>query len=115
MLLLGLNFKASDDGTADFHNYAALFENAISILQEFFGDIAPVELKNEFNMSATNFLKNLVIYGKPRILPERVITVQNDEDIQNLVKSFKNISFLSADGSLNLYGFAMMMSITLKI
>jgi hypothetical protein len=90
MLLLGLNFKASDDGTADFHNYAALFENAIVILQEFFGDIATVELKNEFNMSATNFLKNLVIYGKPRILPERVITVKNDGDIQNLVKSFNS-------------------------
>ena len=41
-------------------------------------------------MSATNFLKNLVIYGKPRILPKRVITVQNDDDIQNLVKSFNS-------------------------
>ena len=90
MLLLGLNFKASDDGTADFQNYAKLFENAIVILQEFFGDIATVELKNEFNMSATNFLKNLVIYGKPRIVPERVITIQNDEDIQNLLENFNS-------------------------
>ena len=90
MLLLGLNFKASDDGTADFHNYAELFENAILILQEFFGEIGTIELKNEFNMSATNFLKNLVFYGKPRILPKRVITIQNDEDIQNLVKSFNS-------------------------
>jgi len=93
MLLLGLNFKASDDGTADFHNYATLFEKAILILQEFFGDIATVELKNEFNITATNFLKNLVFYGKPRILPKRVITIQNDDDIQNLVKSF-NSNFL---------------------
>ena len=93
MLLLGLNFKASDDGTADFHNYATLFEKAILILQEFFGDIATVELKNEFNITATNFLKNLVFYGKPRILPKRVIDIQNDDDIQNLVKSF-NSNFL---------------------
>jgi hypothetical protein len=90
MLLLGLNFKASDDGTADFHNYATLFEKAILILQEFFGDIATVELKNEFNITATNFLKNLVFYGKPRILPKRVIDIQNDDDIQNLVKSFNS-------------------------
>ena len=92
LMLLGLNFKASDDGTADFHNYAELFENAILILQEFFGEIGTIELKNEFNMSATNFLKNLVFYGKPRILPKRVITIQNDEDISNLVKSF-NFNF----------------------
>ena len=43
-------------------------------------------------MSATNFLKNLVFYGKPRILPKRAITIQNDEDISNLVKSF-NFNF----------------------
>ena len=90
MWLLGLNFKASNDGTADFHNYATLFGKAILILQKFFGDIATVELKNEFNISATNFLKNLIFYGKPKILPKRVITIQNDEDIQNLVKSFNS-------------------------
>ena len=93
MLLLGLNFRASDDGTADFHNYAMLFEKATLILQEFFGDIATVELKNEFNISATNFLKNLVYYGKPRILPERIVDIKNNDDIQNLVKSF-NSNFL---------------------
>ena len=93
MMLLGLNFRASDDGTADFQNYARLFEKATFILQEFFGDIAIVELKNEFNMSATNFLKNLVCYGKPKRLPKRVIYIKNNDDIQNLVKSF-NTNFL---------------------
>jgi len=70
-----------------------LFEKATLILQEFFGDIATVELKNEFNISATNFLKNLVYYGKPGILPERIVDIKNNDDIQNLVKSF-NSNFL---------------------
>ena len=94
--LLGLNFKASDDGTADFHNYATLFEKAIFILQEFFGDIATVELKNEFNISATTFLKNLVYYGKPGIVPNRIIYIKNYDDIQNLVKNF-NSNFSTLD------------------
>jgi hypothetical protein len=94
--LLGLNFKASDDGTADFHNYATLFKKAIFILQEFFGDIATVELKNEFNISATTFLKNLVYYGKPGIVPNRIIYIKNYDDIQNLVKNF-NSNFSTLD------------------
>jgi hypothetical protein len=94
--LLGLNFKASDDGTADFHNYATLFEKAIFILQEFFGYIATVELKNEFNISATTFLKNLVYYGKPGIVPNRIIYIKNYDDIQNLVKNF-NSNFSTLD------------------
>ena len=94
--LLGLNFKASDDGTADFHNYATLFEKAIFILQEFFGDIATVELKNEFNISATTFLKNLVYYGKPGIVPNRIVYIKNYDDIQNLVKNF-NSNFSTLD------------------
>jgi len=96
LLLLGLNFRASNDGTADFHNYATLFEKAIFVLQEFFGDIATVELKNEFNISATTFLKNLVYYGKPGIIPNRVIYIKNYEDIQNLVKNF-NSNFSTFD------------------
>jgi hypothetical protein len=94
--LLGLNFKASGDGTADFHNYATLFEKAIFILQEFFGDIATVELKNEFNISATTFLKNLVYYGKPGIAPNRIVYIKNYDDIQNLVKNF-NSNFSTLD------------------
>ena len=88
--LLGLNFKASDDGTADFHNYATLFEKAIFILQEFFVYIATVELKNEFNISATTFLKNLVYYGKPGIVPNIIIYIKNYDDIQNLVNNFNS-------------------------
>ena len=96
LLLLGLNFRASNDGTADFHNYATLFEKAIFVLQEFFGDIATVELKNEFNISATTFLKNLVYYGKPGIVPNRIIYIKNYDDIQNLVKNF-NSNFSTLD------------------
>ena len=73
-----------------------LHEKAIFVLQEFFGDIATVELKNEFNISATTFLKNLVYYGKPGIIPNRVIYIKNYEDIQNLVKNF-NSNFSTFD------------------
>ena len=88
--LLGLNFRASKDGSADFQNYAILFEKATTILREFFGEIATVELRNEFNITATNFLKNLVYYGKPGILPYRAIQVKNYDDVHGLVKSFNS-------------------------
>ena len=55
LMLLGLNFRASKDGSADFHNYEVLFEKATTILREFFGEIATVEFRNEFNINATNF------------------------------------------------------------
>lgn len=88
LMLLGLNFRASKDGTADFQNYAVLFEKATTILREFFGEIATVELKNEFNITATNFLKNLVYNGKPKILTHRAINIKNYDDFQDLVKNF---------------------------
>jgi len=90
LMLLGLNFRASKDGAADFQNYAVLFEKATTIQREFFGEIATVELRNEFNITATNFLKNLVYYGKPRILPCRAIHIKNYGDVQGLVKSFNS-------------------------
>jgi hypothetical protein len=88
LMSLGLNFRASKDGTADFQNYAVLFEKATTILREFFGEIATVELRNEFNITATNFLKNLVYKGKPSILTDRVINIKNYDDFQDLVKNF---------------------------
>jgi ribosomal protein L37E len=90
LILLGLNFHASKDGTADFKNYVVLFGRATNILREFFGEIATVELRNEFNITATNFLKNLVFYGRPRILPHRVVNIKNYDDVQGLVKSFNS-------------------------
>lgn len=90
LMLLGLNFSASKDGAADFQKYAVLFEKATAILREFFGEIATIEFRNEFNISATNFLKNLVYYGKPGILPCRAIHIKNYGDVQGLVKSFNS-------------------------
>ena len=90
LMLLGLNFSASKDGTADFQKYAVLFGKATTILREFFGEIATVELRNEFNITATNFLKNLVFYGRPRILPYRIIHIKNYGDVQGLVKIFNS-------------------------
>ncbi len=90
LMLLGLNFSASKDGTADFQNYAVLFGKATNILREFFGEIATVEFRNEFNITATNFLKNLVFYGRPRILPYRIIHIKNYGDVQGLVKIFNS-------------------------
>ena len=88
LMLLGLNFSASKDGTADFQKYAVLFGKATTILREFFGEIATVELRNEFNITATNFLKNLVYYGRPNILPYSIIHIKNYDDVQGLVKIF---------------------------
>ena len=89
-MLLGLNFRVSDDGNADFHNYAELFKKASDVLCEYFDEIASIGLKNEFNINATNFLKNLVYYGKPRILSKRIIYIKNYDDIHELVTSFNS-------------------------
>lgn len=90
LMLLGLNFSTSKDGTADFQKYAVLFGKATNILREFFGEIATVEFRNEFNITATNFLKNLVFYGKPKILPYSIIHIKNYDDVQGLVKNFNS-------------------------
>ena len=87
--LLGLNFKSIDDRTVDFQHYANLFGKAMKILEEMFGKIATVEFRNFFNITATNFLKNIVIYGKPRKFPKRLVHIKFS-DIENLLQSFNS-------------------------
>ena len=67
-----------------------MFKKASDVLCEYFDEIASIGLKNEFNINATNFLKNLVYYGKPRILSKRIIYIKNYDDIHELVTSFNS-------------------------
>ena len=61
-LLLGLNLRSKIEGpqsTIDFEHYSMLFDKSIGIMKDLFGEAAEIELKNAYNITATNFMKNL--------------------------------------------------------
>ena len=79
LLLLGLNFKTSEDGLLDFEHSAKVFGKGIQIIREIFGEqgeTAGIHLKNMFNVSAPGFFKNLVFFGGPNINPA-IVSIDN--------------------------------------
>lgn len=90
-MLLGLNLRLKKDSqsTIDFENYSMLFNKSIDIMRNLFGDSAEVELKNAYNITATNFMKNLVFYGKPLIARTRIVWIKNYESIIFHINEFK--------------------------
>ena len=61
-ILLGLNLhlKKEPQSTIDFEHYSMLFDKSIGIMKGLFGETAEIELKNAYNITATNFMKNLI-------------------------------------------------------
>ena len=79
-ILLGLNLRLQKE-TIDFEHYSMLFDNSIGIMKGLFGDTAEIELKNAYNITATNFMKNLIFYGKPLIARKRIVLIKDYESI----------------------------------
>jgi very-short-patch-repair endonuclease len=90
-MLLGLNLCAKKDpqSTIDFEHYSMLFEKSIGIMKGLFGEAAEIELKNAYNITATNFVKNLIFYGKPLIARIRLVWIKDYENIAFLINDFK--------------------------
>jgi len=60
-ILLGLNLRSRDpQSVIDFEHYSMLFDKSLGITKDLFGNAAEIELKNAYNITATNFMKNLI-------------------------------------------------------
>ena len=89
-MLLGLNLRLKDPtSTIDFEHYSMLFNKSIGIMKGFFGEAAEIELKNAYNITATNFMKNLIFYGKSLIARIRIVWIKDYETIIFHINEFK--------------------------
>jgi hypothetical protein len=95
LYLLGLNVRDGNEvgknsvyNMIDFEYYYILFDRAMAILSELFEDqVAAIYLKNAFNITAPNFIKNLVFYGGPRAKPG-VISIKDADTLESNIDNF---------------------------
>jgi very-short-patch-repair endonuclease len=90
-MLLGLNLRLKSDpqSTIDFEHYSMLFDKSLGIMKGLFGEAAEIELRNAYNITATNFVKNLIFYGKPLIARIRIVWIKDYESIVFHISDFK--------------------------
>jgi very-short-patch-repair endonuclease len=90
-MLLGLNLRLKSDSQSiiDFEHYSMLFDKSLGIMRGLFGETAEIELKNAYNITATNFMKNLIFYGKPLIARIRIVWIKDYESIVFHISDFK--------------------------
>lgn len=90
-ILLGpnLHLKKEPQSTIDFEHYSMLFDKCIGIMKGLFGETAEIELKNAYNITATNFIKNMIFYGKPLIARIRIVWIKDYESIVFHINEFK--------------------------
>lgn len=88
-ILLGLNLRPKqNESIIDFEHYSMLFDKCIGIMNHLFGKIGEIELKNAYNITATNFIKNIVFYGKPRVAHTRLAWIKDYTDIISHINDF---------------------------
>ncbi len=93
--LLGLNVVGRQEGgknhvgnMIDFEYFYRLFDRAMAIVSVLFEDqVAAVYLKNSFNITAPNFIKNLVFVGGPRAKPG-IISIIDADTLEANIDSF---------------------------
>jgi hypothetical protein len=89
--LLGMSLRSKeypDEPVIDFEQYSILFDKSIAIMNELFGKSSEIELKNAFNITATNFIKNLIFYGKPRVALSRLVWIKDYKSIVSHINEF---------------------------
>jgi hypothetical protein len=79
----------------DFEHFSILFGKAIKIISDIFGSqISGNYLKNSFNITAPNFIKNLVFEGGPKINPG-IVSIKDSTTLEIYIESFnRNFSKL---------------------
>jgi hypothetical protein len=88
--LLGLNVVSRQDAAnmIDFEYFYSLFDRTMAIVSEYFEDpVAGIYLKNSFNITAPNFIKNLVFVGGPKVKPG-IISIQDAYTLDSNIDSF---------------------------
>ena len=97
--LLGLNLKKkenSNGSTIDFSHFYEILKKSIDILNNIFNsDIFGIYLTNAFNITAPNFIKNLVFNGGPKISPG-IVSIKDKDTLETIIKDF-NQSFNKID------------------
>jgi hypothetical protein len=99
--LLGLNLCKKEEPNAnnaiiiDFEHFSILFGKAIKIISDIFdSQISGNYLKNSFNITAPNFIKNLVFEGGPKINPG-IVSIKDSTTLEIYIESFnRNFSKL---------------------
>ncbi|MGA8083376.1 MAG: DUF559 domain-containing protein [Candidatus Nitrosopolaris sp.] len=95
LYLLGLNILGRQDAgknhvgnMIDFEYFYRLFDRAMAIVSELFEDqVVAIYLKNSFNITAPNFIKNLVFNGGPRAKPG-IISIKDADTLESNIDSF---------------------------
>ena len=95
LYLLGLNVVDRQDvgknqfgKMIDFEYFYILFDRAMAIVSELFEDqVVATYLKNSFNITAPNFIKNLVFVGGPRAKPG-IISIKDADTLESNIDSF---------------------------
>ena len=93
--LLGLSLKKKENSNGsliDFSHFCEIFKESINILNEIFNsNIFGIYLTNAFNITAPNFIKNLVFNGGPKINPG-IVSIKDKGTLETIIKEF-NQSF----------------------
>ena len=97
LYLLGLNILGRQDAgknhvgnMIDFEYFYRLFDRAMAIVSELFEDqVVAIYLKNSFNITAPNFIKNLVFNGGPRAKPG-IISIKDADTLESNIDSFNH-------------------------
>jgi very-short-patch-repair endonuclease len=86
--LLGLNLRKQADGAIDFEHHSILFNKAMEIISDLFGsNTSSTYLQNSFNITAPNFIKNLVFEGGPKINP-RIVSITDSTNLEYHIENF---------------------------
>jgi very-short-patch-repair endonuclease len=86
--LLGLNLRKRADDTIDFEHHSMLFKKAMEIISDIFrSNISSTYLQNSFNITAPNFIKNLVFEGGPKINP-RIVSITDSTNLEYHIENF---------------------------
>ena len=93
--LIGLNLKIDENNVIDFKSSAILLEKHTNIMQELFPSYNSdqeknginIFLKNIFNITASNFFKNLIFNGGPKI-NEGIIDIKDIKILESNINCF---------------------------
>ena len=89
--ILGLSLKKKENSNSsivDFLHFCNVFKKSIDILNEIFNsNIFGIYLTNAFNITAPNFIKNLVFNGGPKINPG-IVSIKDKDTLETTINEF---------------------------
>ena len=93
LILYGLNLRKMENGNLDFEFSLNFLKKSIKLLNEMFGEdyMIAIHLKNQFNITAPNFFKNLIFQGGPNIR-KGLVSIKDKDTLNSPIDNFnKNL------------------------